>query len=313
MNNLQFGDLPPELQLSIFDCLDFRSRIECSLVCKTWNRLAMSGSFMNNHVLIKVETDCNCIFSVIQKPPADFRYTTSILLQSDRKYRAMTIHYKHGTTLRINSMRSLFRKFSELTYLNIDQKIKNTHVDFLRQILIGCPKLKCLQLNVRLMKNKNQIIKTFPNTLEKLILWETPLNDFCLLIKMFSNVPKLSLQKVRLQAAYVESLATLMPELETLELHEVYSIGGHSLHQLKRLRRLRELTIDSSRFSTGFKTWPKLPPNIRFVTVSNCTNVLDVEQLRERWGHAEKLVLNANNIEKGSSWCAAFLWDLLYS
>ncbi|XP_065073359.1 uncharacterized protein LOC135697530 [Ochlerotatus camptorhynchus] len=45
--NIGIFDLPNELQLEIFDCLDFKSRFVASNVCRLWNALAFSGRFMD--------------------------------------------------------------------------------------------------------------------------------------------------------------------------------------------------------------------------------------------------------------------------
>lgn len=185
----------------------------------------MSGSFLNERVLIKIRCRGSFLSTQNRKEPT-FRQLAGVLLQSTRNYKLMSFQYFIGAQLRLTSMLSLFRKFSELTYLHLEQKYQNMHILSLKQIMMNCPKLKTLKLNISLEHRKSVVepgvIKHV--NLKTLILAETKPHDFPILIKMFSSVPRLRLRNIRYWSTHTETLIEFNPSLEALDLTHVYIV-----------------------------------------------------------------------------------------
>ncbi|KAL9708534.1 hypothetical protein quinque_012052 [Culex quinquefasciatus] len=283
-------DLPPELQLLIFDYLDFNSRLNCTLVCRNWNRLAMSGAFLNERVLMKLEVDCKCNQGHGQPTRIKtVRYIGSVLCNSDRRYRALTILYMHETLPGINSLLGILRKFEDLTYLHYEQRHRVTHITLVEQIVQYCPRLKNLHLFLILARcNKRRTWDQLPNNLEEVTFSGVCLGDFSTLVQLFRNVTNVALRCARVRSDHLEVLVKFMPRVQVLKFEYIEVTGIRPLRLLKNLRWLRSLTIAHSLFAKEFSKWPKLPPSVRSVTLYQCAQVRLREQLHERWGHVEK-------------------------
>lgn len=283
-------DLPPELQLMIFDYLDFASRISCTLVCRKWNRLAMSGSFLNDRVLMKMEIDCRCNYGHYQPSRVKtVRYIGSVLCNSDRRYKALTIMYSHDTLPGINSLLGILRKFEDLTYLHYEQRHRVTHITLVEQILQYLPRLKNLHLFLILARcNKQRSHDELPNALDEVTFSGVCLGDFSTLVQLFRNVTNVSLRCARLRSDHLEILVKFMPLVQVLKFEFIEVTGVRPLKLLKNLRYLRSLTIANSLFAKEFSKWPKLPPSVRSVTLDKCSQIKLRDQLHEKWGQVEQ-------------------------
>lgn len=208
----------------IFDYLDFKTRIsKCTLVCRNWNRLAMSGAFLNERVLMKLEIDCKCNYGHDQPNRIKtVRYIGSVLCNSDRRYKAISILYMHETLPGINSLFGILRKFEDLTYLHYEQRHRVTHIALVEQILQYCPRLKNLHLFLILARcNKRRTYEQLPNNLEEVTFSGVCLGDFNTLVQLFRNVTNVSLRCARLRSDHLEILVKFMPRVQVLKFEYV--------------------------------------------------------------------------------------------
>ncbi|XP_001845422.2 uncharacterized protein LOC6035192 [Culex quinquefasciatus] len=105
---MEFSTLPSEVQQLIFDGMTYRTRLNASLVCRQWHRLAFTTKFLQQTQLTLEIRQSQCLADAV-----------AILQHSERSYRQLKLIYQGNTQQSLVALTELLETVRDIRELDL--------------------------------------------------------------------------------------------------------------------------------------------------------------------------------------------------